>query len=81
MPLDNRDLKQFWQARVDAAHREYERLRLKAAEALENLDCDAGSEEIETLAESQRRETAALTGYMRVLRIYHRVVKGEEPGE
>ena len=82
MPQDNlsEELKRLWQARVDDAYREYDVLRLKAAEALENLDCNARSEEIEALTEAQRREAAALREYMRLLRVFHELlVTGRKP--
>jgi len=74
------DLTDLWRERLDAARRDYENARLEASQAVESISCDSTSKEIDALSATHREESAALDEYMRVLRIFHRlVVWGEQP--
>ena len=74
------ELSDRWRERVEAARREYERARLAAEQTMAAIDCDSTNDELEALTEAHRREAAALTEYMNVLRIFHQLkVKDEEP--
>lgn len=76
------EMRDAWRQRVDAARRDYERARDEAARALERIGRDATNREIDALRELHGRESAALTEYMRVLRIFHQLtVIGERRGE
>jgi hypothetical protein len=82
VPLDNADseLRELWRKRVEAAARAYELAKVEATQAMERLTCEATSQDIEALTEAHRRESAALSEYMRVMRIFHRLtVEGEKP--
>ena len=74
------DLTDLWRERLDAARRDYEDARLEASRAVESITCDSTSKEMDALSAAQRKESAALDEYMRVLRIFHQlVVRGKKP--
>ena len=68
---EKRDL---WRQRVDSARRDYERAREESARALERAACNPTDRAIDALSELHSREAAALDEYMRVLRVFHRLV-------
>jgi len=73
-------LTDLWRARLDAARRDYENARLEASRAMENISCDSSSQDIDALSAAQRKESAALDEYMRVLRIFHQLImRGDKP--
>jgi hypothetical protein len=69
-----------WRDRVEASQEEFERARVAAARAVDQLTCDAGSGAIEAAMEASRRESVAFEELRRVMKVFHDlVVYGKRP--